>query len=144
MGYGRWAGIFSIPDVSRRGSVYAPIDESGHVTKQGRFGGMLFRAVFTAAAIATVVICSPAPAHADQDGYLKMLAGDGFPMTPDNFASMLQLGYAVCATLRTSDLSEQQAVSRILRDTPDASPQKAQLVVAAAHSQLCPDVSSSH
>ena len=89
-------------------------------------------------------ICSAAPAHADQDGYLKMLADDGFPMTQDNAASMLQLGYAVCATLHTPDLSEQQAVSRILRDKPDASPQKAQLVVAAAHSQLCPDVSGSH
>jgi hypothetical protein len=77
----------------------------------------------------------------DQDGYLKMLADDGFPMTQDNVASMLQLGYTVCSTLHTSDLSEQQAVSRILRDKPDASPQKAQLVVAAAHSQLCPDVS---
>jgi Protein of unknown function (DUF732) len=105
---------------------------------------MKIRLLIATAAIAVAGICSAAPAHADQDGYLKMLAGDGFPMTPDNFASMLQLGYAVCATLHTSDLSEQQAVSRILRDAPDASPQKAQLVVAAAHSQLCPDVSSSH
>ena len=100
--------------------------------------------LIAAAAIAVAGICSAAPAHADQDGYLKMLADDGFPMTHDNFASMLQLGYAVCATLHTSDLSEQQAVSRILTDRPDASPQKAQLVVAAAHSQLCPDVSGSH
>src|SRR4029077_19039676 len=77
------------------------------------------------AAIAVAGICSAAPAHADQDGYLKMLADDGFPRTHDNVASMLQLGYAVCATLHTSDLSEQQAVSRILRYTPDANPQKA-------------------
>jgi hypothetical protein len=30
------AGIFADPDVSTRASVYAPIDESGHVTKHGR------------------------------------------------------------------------------------------------------------
>jgi hypothetical protein len=71
------------------------------------------------AAIAVAGICSAAPAHADQDGYPKMLAGDGFPMMPDNVASMLQLGYAVCDTLHTSDWSEQQAVSRILRDKPE-------------------------
>ena len=105
---------------------------------------MNIRLLIATAAIAVAGICSAAPAHTVQDGYLKMLADDGFPMTHDNFASMLQLGYAVCATLHTSDLSEQQAVSRILRDTPDASPQKAQLVVAAAHSQLCPDVSGSY
>ena len=105
---------------------------------------MKIRLLMAAASVAVAAICSAAPAHADQDGYLKMLADDGFPMTYDNAASMLQLGYAVCATLHTSDLSEQQAVSRILRDKPDASPQKAQLVVAAAHSQLCPDVSGSH
>ena len=100
--------------------------------------------LIAAASVSVAAICSAAPAHADQDGYLKMLADDGFPMTQDNVASMLQLGYAVCDTLHTFDLSEQQAVSRILRDKPDASPQKAQLVVAAAHSQLCPDISGSH
>ena len=105
---------------------------------------MKIRLLIATAAIAVAGICSAAPAHADQDGYLKMLADDGFPMTHDNVASMRQLGYAVCDTLHTFDLSEQQAVSRILRDKPDASPQKAQLVVAAAHSQLCPDVSGSH
>jgi Protein of unknown function (DUF732) len=96
------------------------------------------------AAIAVAGICSAAPAHADQDGYFKMLADDGFPMTYDNAASLLQLGYRVCATLHISDLSEQQEVSQILRVKPDTSPQKAQLVVAAARSQLCPDVSGSH
>jgi Protein of unknown function (DUF732) len=105
---------------------------------------MNIRLLIATAAIAVAGICSAAPAHADQDGYLKMLAGDGFPMTPDNATSILQLGYAVCATLHTSDLSEQQEVSQILRDSPNASPQKTQLVVAAAHSQLCPDVSGSH
>jgi hypothetical protein len=85
------------------------------------------------------MIRSAAPAHADQDGYLKMLADDGFPMTHDNVASVLQLGYAVCGTLYTFDSSEQRAVSRILADKPDTSPQAAQMVVAAAHSQLCPD-----
>jgi len=75
---------------------------------------MKIRLLIATAAIAVAGICSAAPAHADQDGYLKMLADDGFPMTHDNFASMLQLTYAVCATLHTSDLSEQQAVSRIL------------------------------
>jgi Protein of unknown function (DUF732) len=79
---------------------------------------MNIRLLIATAAIAVAGICSAAPAHADQDGYLKMLADDGFPMTHDNFASMFQLGYAVCATMHTSDLSEQQAVSRILRDTP--------------------------
>jgi len=105
---------------------------------------MKIRLLIATAAIAVAGICSAAPAHADQDGYLKMLAADGFPMTHDNVASMLQLGYAVCNTLSAFDLSEQQAVSRILRDKPDANPQEAQLVVAAAHSQLCPDVSGSH
>jgi hypothetical protein len=105
---------------------------------------MKIRLLIATAAIAVAGIGSAAPAHADQDGYLKMLAGDGFPMMPENVASLLQLGYAVCDTLHTSDWSEQQAVSRILRDKPDASPQKAQLVVAAAHSQLCPGAGDSH
>jgi Protein of unknown function (DUF732) len=105
---------------------------------------MKIRLLMAAASVAVAAICSAAPAHADQDGYLKMLADDGFPMTHDNAMSLVQLGYTVCARLHASDLSDQQAVSQILRDAPDASPQKAQLVVAAAHSQLCPDVSGSH
>ena len=105
---------------------------------------MNIRPLIATAAIAVAGICSAAPAHADQEGYLKMLADDGFPMTQNNAMSLVQLGYTVCARLHASDLSDQQAVSQILRDTPDASPQKAQLVVAAAHSQLCPDVSGSH
>jgi Protein of unknown function (DUF732) len=105
---------------------------------------MNIRPWIATAAIAAAGVFSAAPAHADQEGYLKMLADNGFAMTHDNAMSVLQLGYAVCATLHTSDLSDEQAVSRILRDTPDANPQKAQLVVAAAHSQLCPDVGGSH
>ena len=105
---------------------------------------MNIRLLIATASVAVAGICSAARAHADQDGYLKMLADDGFPMTHDNFASMLQLGYAVCAALQTSDLTEEQEVSRILRDEPDSSPQKAQLVVAAAQSKLCPDASGSH
>jgi hypothetical protein len=97
--------------------------------------------LIAAASTAVAAICSAAPVHADQDGYLKVLADDGFPMTHDNVASMLQLGYAVCGTLSTFDWSEQRAVSRILADKPDTSPRAAQLVVAAAHSQLCPGVS---
>jgi Tfp pilus assembly ATPase PilU len=73
-----------------------------------------------------------------------MLADDGFPMTHDSAMSVIQLGYSVCATLHASNMSEEQAVSRILRDMPDADPRKAQMVVAAAHSQLCPDASGSH
>ena|ERR1700751_5540099 len=104
---------------------------------------MNIRLLIATASVAVAGICSAARAHADQDGYLRMLADDGFLMTPDNAASLLQLGYAVCAALHTSDLSEQQEVSQILRDKPDASPQKAQVVVAAAHSQLLAVVTSS-
>jgi hypothetical protein len=53
---------------------------------------MNIRLLIATAAIAVAGICSAAPAHVDQDRYLKMLADDGFPMTHDNFASMLQLG----------------------------------------------------
>ena len=34
------AGIFAIPDVSKRGSLYAPIDESGNVTCKSHESGL--------------------------------------------------------------------------------------------------------
>jgi hypothetical protein len=54
--------IFTIPDVTKRGSIYAPIDESGNVTKHechqnGEvWRSMLFRATFVAAAITVATI----------------------------------------------------------------------------------------
>lgn len=90
------------------------------------------------AALVVSLACT-APAHADEDGFFNMLASDGAPVPPEETAGVLHLGYAVCDEIFTNGWSEQRAVSRIMVDDENANPQRAQLIVKAAHSQLCPD-----
>ena len=101
----------------------------------------MFRTVLMAATMATAAICSATPAHADQNGYINALAGAGAVMTPDNVATMLKDGYVACDGMRNYGLSQQQVVSQFLAHQPETTPREAQLIVSAAHSQLCPDVS---
>ena len=100
---------------------------------------MKIRLLIAAAAIPVAAVCAATRAHADQDSYLKTLTGEGLQMTQYDVTQFLQLGYMICNSMSTSHWSEQQMVSRILADAPDTKPQTAQLIVAAAHSQLCPD-----
>ena len=68
-----------------------------------------------------------------------MLAVNGAPVAHDDADALLHFGYAVCEEIYTEGWSEQRAVSKIMAHVADASPQRAQLIVAAARSQLCPD-----
>jgi Protein of unknown function (DUF732) len=80
-----------------------------------------------------------APAHADQNGFLKMLADHGAPASGDEQAALLHLGHAVCDGFYKNGWSEQRAVSEIMTQLSDATPNRAQLIVTAAHLQLCAD-----
>jgi hypothetical protein len=94
---------------------------------------------FAVAAALVFSVAFAAPAHADQNGFLNMLANNDAPVEPDETDAMLHLGYAVCEEIYTDGWSEQRAVSKIMTTVADASPRRAQLIVTAAHSQLCPD-----
>ena len=93
-------------------------------------------ACLTALSLAVVTpVASAAPAHADQDSYLKVMTDEGFDMTQ---ADMLKAGYMVCNMLYQG-YPEQQVVSAGLAQQHQASPREMQLFVSTAQAQLCPD-----
>ena len=87
--------------------------------------------------IAVAAAYSAFPAHADQNGYLKALADGGW--TTEYPDELLRTGYIICKTLYQG-YPDQHVVSELAADHPDIPPRGAQVMVAAAHSQLCPDV----
>jgi hypothetical protein len=93
--------------------------------------------VVVVAVVAAVTLS--APARADQDGFLTMLADHGAPATGAEQGALLHLGNAVCEGFYKNGWSEQHAVSEIMRQLSDATPNRAQLIVTAAHLQLCAD-----
>ena len=80
-----------------------------------------------------------APAHADQNGFFKMLADQGAPATGDERGALLHIGNTVCEGFTKSDWSEQRAVSEVMKQLSDSAPNRAQLIVTSAHLELCPD-----
>jgi hypothetical protein len=89
------------------------------------------------AVVAAITLSSPA--HADQNGFLRMLADHGAPATGDEKDALLHLGGAVCEGFYEKGWSEQRAVSETMTQLSDATPRRAQLIVTAAHLQLCAD-----
>ena len=89
------------------------------------------------AVVAAIVLA--APAHADQNGFLHMLADHGAPATGNQQGALLHLGQVVCDGFSKSGWSEQHAVSEIMTQLSDSTPNRAQLIVTAAHLQLCAD-----
>jgi len=89
-------------------------------------------------AVVTAITLS-ASAHADQGGFLEMLADHGAPATGAEQGALLHLGNAVCEGFYKKGWSEQQAVSEIMTQLSDSTPNRAQLIVTAAHQQLCAD-----
>jgi hypothetical protein len=79
------------------------------------------------------------PAHADQNGFFQMLADHGAPASGREQGALLHLGNTVCEGFYNNGWSEQQAVSEIMTQLSDATPNRAQLIVTAAHLQLCAD-----
>jgi len=80
-----------------------------------------------------------APADADQNGFLQMLADHGAPARGSEQGALLHLGNAVCEGFYKNGWSEQRAVSEIMTQLSDSTPNRAQLIVTAAHLQLCAD-----
>jgi hypothetical protein len=79
------------------------------------------------------------PAHADRNGFLQMLADHGAPATGNEQDALFHLGNTVCEGFYKNGWSEQRAVSEIMTQLSDATPNRAQLIVTAAHLQLCAD-----
>ena len=94
------------------------------------------------AALVTAGLASAGVAHADQRSFISMLARSGFPVDQDETREIVQLGYVVCQSLYAGQ-SEANAVGQIIvglgNRGADVDPQRAQALVSAAHSQLCPD-----
>lgn len=80
-----------------------------------------------------------APAHADQNGFFQMLANHGAPASGREQSALLHLGNTVCEGFYKNGWSEQRAVSQIMTQLADTNPNRAQLIVTAAHLQLCAD-----
>jgi hypothetical protein len=93
--------------------------------------------------VAAIAFAPAAVAVADDQGYLDELSATGLPVSDDNRATLIQLGRQTCLTahedpsMQTSDLAMQIAEAR--SSYPYA---KAQLVVASALHNYCPDVNS--
>jgi uncharacterized protein DUF732 len=98
---------------------------------------MKFLSPAVGAVVAAVTLA--APAHADQNGFLRMLADHGAPATGGEKDALLHLGDAVCDGFSKNGWSEQRAVSETMTQLSDSTPRRAQLIVTAAHLQLCAD-----
>ena len=72
-------------------------------------------------------------------GSSTMLANHGAPATGREQSALLHLGNTVCDGFYKNGWSEQRAVSEIMTQLSDANPNRAQLIVTAAHLQLCAD-----
>ena len=97
-----------------------------------------------AVGIIAAAVVAPA-AHADSggnaDGYLRVLANDGIEFPPAHRDSTVGFGYWICDSMRSFNRSEQQEASQITNvDLVGTDPHRVQILVSAAHSQLCPDV----
>jgi hypothetical protein len=105
---------------------------------------MAIMKTLTVAVMVVVAAIAFAPAAvADDQGYLDELSATGLLVSNDNRATLIQLGQQTCLTahedpsMQTSDLAMQIAEAR--SSYPYA---KAQLVVASALHNYCPDVNS--
>ncbi|UQX09602.1 DUF732 domain-containing protein [Candidatus Mycobacterium methanotrophicum] len=95
------------------------------------------RPVLAATAAATVLLLSTGTARADQDSYLAQIRADGVTVEGQDIADTVSTGYMICGW-KAEGTSEQDAVSRILSMDPSNNPQRIQLLVHGAYSQLCP------
>jgi hypothetical protein len=71
-----------------------------------------------------------------------MLADNGAAVAHDDADALLHFGYAVCEEIYTEGWSEQPAVSKMVTDVADASPQRAQLIVTTARCARMPEATS--
>lgn len=90
--------------------------------------------------VVTGIAFAPA-AVADDQGYLDELSSTGLPVSDDNRDTLIQLGQQTCLTAREDPAMQTGDLAMQIAEARSAYPYgKAQLVVASALHNYCPDV----
>lgn len=93
-------------------------------------------------AVAGIAI-APA-AVADDQGYLDELSATGLPVSDDNRGTLIQLGQQTCLTAREDPAMQTGDLAMQIAEARSAYPYgKAQLVVASALHNYCPELTVS-